>query len=253
MSDPNGLTVAIATMGRWKEFLSQSLPIYLNCSEVAYVVICDDGGDDADAIRASQWATHPKLRLYKNTKRLGAYYNKRQAFEKAPTDWVAILDSDNYFQENYFLSLKNIWSQEGGADPKTIYAAGGMQRFWSNGYGSGSGGREGDSNPIAAFGGFKINKGNWNTILQHTGWNHLLNDGNFVVHKSLLNILPDDVDEKTIMAADAIYVVRKAVATGYTYRVVPELSYIHVIHGGSFWLQTASESSRILMGRDWRI
>lgn len=238
------LTVAIPTMRRWDGFLSQTLPIYLNNPFVDYVVICDETGEDVDAIRESPYALNPKLRLYKNKVKIGAYYNKRQAFEKAPTDWVAILDSDNYFQDNYFDSLNEVWLRE-GPNTKTIYAAGKMTRFFVNGGLS--------ENKIAEFSGLKIDKTNWNTILDTQGWNFLLNDGNFVVHKTLLNILPDDVEDKNIMAADAIYVVRKAVAAGFTYWVVPELSYIHTVHDGSFWLQTASESSRILMGKDWRI
>jgi glycosyltransferase involved in cell wall biosynthesis len=239
------LTVAIATMRRWNSFLSQTLPIYLNSPLVDYVVISDDGGEDVDAIRNTEHALNPKLRLYKNKERLGAYYNKRSAFERAPTDWVALLDSDNYFQESYFDSLNNVWLKNGGPDTKTIYAAGQMTRFFVNGGMS--------ENKIAGFSGLKIDKTNWNTVLEIQGWNFLLNDGNFVVHKALLNILPDDVDDKTIMAADAIYVARKAVASGFTYWVVPELSYIHTVHADSFWLQTSAESSKILMGKDWRI
>jgi glycosyltransferase involved in cell wall biosynthesis len=239
------LTVAIATLRRWNSFLSQTLPIYLNSPFVDYVVICDDGGEDVDAIRETSYALNPKLRLYKNKVKLGAYYNKRQAFEKAPTDWVALLDSDNYFQESYFNTLNDVWLRNGGADTRTIYAAGQMTRFFVNGGLS--------EKKIEGFSGLKIDKSNWNTILEIQGWNFLLNDGNFVVHKSLLNILPDDVDDKNIMAADAIYVARKAVASGFTYWVVPELSYIHTVHDGSFWLETAAESSRILMGKDWRI
>jgi glycosyltransferase involved in cell wall biosynthesis len=239
------LTVAIATMRRWKNFLSQTLPIYLNNPFIDYVVICDETGEDVDAIRESQYATHPKLRLYKNKEKLGAYYNKRQAFDKAPTDWVAILDSDNYFQDNYFQALNDLWIREGGPNTKTVYAAGSVTQYNT---------KNGQSdNKISGFSGLKIDKSSWNTILDIQGWNFLLNDGNFVVHKSLLNILPDDVNDSSIIATDAIYVARKAVAAGFTYWVVPELSYIHTVHDESYWLRTATESSRILMGKDWRI
>jgi glycosyltransferase involved in cell wall biosynthesis len=239
-----GLTVAIPTMNRWDKFLKQSLPIYLNCPDVDYVVVCDETGEDVDAIRNTEWAVHPKLRLYKNKERLGVYYNKRNAFEKAPTDWVAVLDSDNYFQEDYFRTLRALWERE-GADTKMVYAAGGMIRVHMDG--------SANEDKIASFRGLKINKALWNTILTVEGWNFLLNDGNWTAHKSLLNVLPDDVDDKTVGGTDSIYIARKAVAHGFTYWVVPELTYIHTVHPGSHWLQTAVESGRLLMTKDWRI
>jgi glycosyltransferase involved in cell wall biosynthesis len=245
MSVPK-LTVAIPTMKRWHTFLYQSLPLYLNCKDIDYVVICDETGEDVDAIRATEWATHPKLRLYKNKTRLGVYYNKRNAFEKAPTDWVAVLDSDNYFQETYFSNLKQLIQEQEDAT-KIVYAAGGMIRFYTDGSG------KPNEDKLAGFRGLMIDKTNWNMILNIEGWNYLLNDGNWMAHKSLLNILPDDVDDKNIGGTDSIYIARKAVASGFTYWVVPELSYIHTVHSQSHWIQTAEESSRLLMTRDWRI
>ena len=238
------LTVAIPTMRRWDAFLKQILPVYLNCPLIDYVVICDETGEDIDAIRKTEMAINPKLRLYKNKTRLGVYYNKRNCLERAPTDWVAVLDSDNYFQDSYFQNIMDIWEKE-GANPHTVYAAGNMIRVHLDGRDS--------EDRLAAFRGLKINKENWNLILQVDNWNFLLNDGNWIGHKSLLNILPDDVDDSTIGGTDSIYIARKAVASGYTYWVVPELTYIHTVHDGSHWLQTAAESNRLLALKDWRI
>jgi glycosyltransferase involved in cell wall biosynthesis len=239
------LTVAIPTMRRWKDFLSTSLPMYLKSPYVDYVVICDETGEDVDAIRASPYATDPKLRLYKNKKRLGVYYNKRKCLEKATTDWVAVLDSDNFFQDDFFLGLRKAWDD--GLNPHTIYAPGRMIRVYIDGSG------KDPEERTAHFRGMRITKENWNSLFEIKDWNFLLNDGNWVGHKCLLNILPDDVDDKTVGGTDSIYIARKAVANGFTYWVVPEMSYLHTVHSGSHWLQTAAESTRLLMTRDWRI
>jgi len=97
-----GFTVAIPTMRRWSSFLEKSIPQYLDYDLVSYVVVCDETGEDAKALLESPYANHPKLKVYTNPKRLGAYLNKRQCIEKAPSDWVAVLDSDNIFSEDFF-------------------------------------------------------------------------------------------------------------------------------------------------------
>ena len=117
------LTVAIPTMRRWDKFLSKSLPTYLNHPFVKNVLICDETGEDIAAIRASEWATNPKLILKQNERRLGIYHNKRQCIELAPTEWVGVFDSDNFFDANFFNSLEAVWKSE-GADSKTFYACG---------------------------------------------------------------------------------------------------------------------------------
>ena len=71
------LTVAIPTMRRWK-YLEKTLPLYLNHSAIQHVVVCDETGEDIEAICASGWNRHPKLTLHRNPKRLGIYYNKRK-------------------------------------------------------------------------------------------------------------------------------------------------------------------------------
>ncbi len=241
------LTVAIPTMRRWKQFLSQTLPLYLKSEHIDYVVICDETGEDVEAIRKTPLAMNPKLRLHKYPKRLGVYYNKRNCLEKAPTDWVAVLDSDNYFQDDYFRGLKEAWLAEGGANPHTVYAPGKNIRVFMDGSGKPPEERTGH------FANWKITKANWNSVFEIKDWNFLLNDGNWVGHKVLLNILPDDVDDSTVGGTDSIYIARKAVLNGFTYWVVPQMSYLHTVHPGSHWIQTAAESSRLLMTKDWRI
>jgi glycosyltransferase involved in cell wall biosynthesis len=238
------LTVAIPTMRRWN-FLKEQLPRFLNSPYVDYVVICDETGEDIKAIRESEWITHPKLRLYKNPKRLGVYYNKRNAFERAPTDWVAVLDSDNYFTDDYFMAFREAL-QEVKMDPKYVFAAGKALRVFLD-----------DTKPpedkIEHFRGRKITKANWNETLQIKFCNFLLNDGNWIANKIFLNVLPDDVDDATVGGTDSIYMARKAAVHGFTYYVVPNMQYIHTVHNGSHWLQTERESTRLMGSRDWRI
>jgi hypothetical protein len=239
------LAIAIPTMDRW-DFLKRQLPVYLEHPSVDCVIICDENGHDIDEICAAGLDTNPKLRLYQNETVLGVYGNKRQCLMKAPTDYVAVLDSDNFFDAAYITTVVDCIKRDLYENNNTtIYCAAGNERLFLE-----TGKVE---NKIKHFSGMLINRSNWNNILKIPWSLFLLNDGNFVVHKSLLNILPDDVNDNLIVATDAIYVARKAVGAGFTYWVVPELSYIHTVHDESYWLRTATESSRILMGKDWRI
>lgn len=240
---PIQLTVAIPTMRRWKGFLEKSLPMFLNNDSVSYVVICDETGEDTVAIRNSKWASHPKLIIHTNEKRLGMYANKRKCVEVSPTDWVAVLDSDNIFPDVFFETLFDTWKDE-GANTKTVYAASEIVRVFL---------KTGESEERTKhFSGMRITKGNWNTALKMKAWNFLLNDGNWVGHKSVLEAWPYIPEEK-VRATDSVRIVKGLVEKGWTYFIVPGMRYIHTVHDDSEWIKTEQESSYLLATTEWRI
>jgi glycosyltransferase involved in cell wall biosynthesis len=237
-------TVAIPTMRRFKGFLEKSIPIYLDNPSITAIVVCDETGEDITQIEQQSWGKHPKLRLHRNPKRLGMYYNKRKCLEVSPTDWVGVLDSDNIFPEAFFETLMESW-REDGADPKQIYASGQILRVFQ---------KTGESEEKTRhFEGMKITKENWNKILETKAWNFLLNDGNWVGHKSLLQAWPTDIREEDIRATDSIRIVRNFILQGFTYYLVPGLRYIHTVHDDSEWIKTEAESSYLLATTNWKI
>ncbi len=240
---PIQLTVAIPTMKRWKGFLEKSLPQFLENDYVSYVVVSDETGEDVAAIKASRWAFHPKLRLHVNEKRLGMYGNKRRCVELSPTDWVAVLDSDNIFPDQYFEALFDTWKDE-GADRRTVYAASEIVRVFL---------KTGESEERTRhFAGLRINRSNWNQVLRMKAWNFLLNDGNWVGHKSVLDAWPPMAEER-VRATDSIRIVRNLVAQGRTYFIVPGMRYIHTVHDDSEWIKTEADSSYLLATTDWTL
>ncbi len=240
---PIQLTVAIPTMRRWKGFLEKSLPTFLDNDYVTYVVICDETGEDVKAIRASKWSTHPKLILHENAQRLGMYANKRKCVEVSPTDWVAVLYSDNIFPDVFFETLFELWKDE-GANTKMVYAASEIIRVFL---------KTGESEEKTRhFSGMRIHKGNWNQVLKTQGWNFLLNDGNWVGHKSVLDAWPP-IPEEQVRATDSIRIVKGLVERGFTYYVVPGMRYIHTVHDDSEWIKTEHDSMRLLATTEWRL
>jgi glycosyltransferase involved in cell wall biosynthesis len=235
------LSIAIATMRRW-DFLKDSLPLYLDRPQVKEVILCDETGEDCEAARASPFGSHPKLRLVTNEKRLGIYQNKRKAFSLAKGEWVAILDSDNYFSEEWFDVLEEVLPRNA---PKQILAS---AEFKTTNLDTGD-----VTMPCKDFTGCVFDRHTWNRIFHRPKWNFLLNDGNWVVHYSALQFLPKDVPSDALQAADAIWMLRKWIEAGFSIWYVPELSYIHTVHKGSSWLATEKESTHILNSFDWTI
>lgn len=237
------LTVAIPTMRRWKGFLEKNLPQLLNSDYIYKVLICDETGEDVRAIEASRFSTHPKLILHVNEHRLGMYANKRRCVELSPTDWVAVLDSDNIFPDVYFEALFDTWQQE-GAKTKTVYAASEIIRVFL---------KTGESEERTQhFSGMRITNLNWNQVLRTNGWNFLLNDGNWVGHKSVLDAWPH-IPEENVRATDSIRIVKGFVEQGWTYYIVPGMRYIHTVHDDSEWIKTEADSMRLLATTEWRI
>lgn len=235
------LTVAVPTMDRWDSFLKHQLPIYLAHPKIACVVISDENGNDIEKISNTEFAMDPKLRLYQNDKVLGVYGNKRQCILKAPTEWVAVLDSDNTFTNEFFDSF---FLKADLQDTKNIYCAGKNERLFID-----TGLTE---NRTEHFSGMKISTLNWNSILKTTAWNFLLNDGNCIWPKEVVKFFPD-LPEEEIVGTDSIFFVRQAIKAGYTLNVEPTMHYIHTVHTGSHWLQNAQVSSRLLAQRVWTI
>ena len=233
------LAIAVATMRRWS-FLKDSLPMYLGRPEVVEVVVCDETGEDYEAIQKSAFANHPKLRLFKNERRLGIYENKLKATSLATAPWIAVLDSDNLFDDAWFNHLHTV-----SFDTNTIIASADFKNLNIN---TGH-----VSYPCKSFSGLAITKATWNATFQKPGWNFLLNDGNWIIPKGAVAALPTDQKSSNWEAADAIYMLRCFVSAGYSVYYVPGLEYTHIVHPGSSWLQTAQCSERIFVNTDWRV
>lgn len=236
------LTIAIPTMDRWS-FLMESLPEMLDRPEVVEVIVCDENGNDAAQIMKSPLAQDPRLRVVVNPRVLGIYENKRKCLALVTkSNWVALLDSDNFFREEFFDVLSDVIDLN---DTTKIYASAEAKHVnYKN-------------NSVKVytedFAGLDLSVGNWNSVLERPRWNFLLNEGNWVVPVDALLALPVSVKSSELLAADAIYMLKCFVAAGYTVRYVPGLTYLHIVHDESTWLKTDRESTRILNGTNWRL
>lgn len=230
-------------MNRWEPFLSSFLQIYLDNSLVTYVLVCDETGSDIESIQASQWRDHPKLILRPNNRRVGIYHNKRGCVQQSPTEWVALLDSDNLFRHDFFDSLADIWRSE-GADPMHLYAAGHV--FHHD--------LEAETQTAIIHGDVLVRRQNWNDVVYSgRNWNFMCNGGNWVLHRSAANVLPAAIMDKDVLATDAIFMLRIMVFHGYMLDVRSGLRYTHFGHGQSSFLSELERNVEIWVSTDYDI
>ena len=94
-------TLCIPTMDRYDKYLSVNLVKYVENPLISEIIITDENGNDIDKILQSN-IDKSKLRLYKNKEVLGPFLNKVNACKLSTNEWIALIDSDNFADEDYF-------------------------------------------------------------------------------------------------------------------------------------------------------
>lgn len=209
------LTVAIPTMKRWS-FLKDNLDIYLHRPEVGEVLICDETGEDVNMIARSRYRHNPKLRLIINDTILGIYRNKVQCMKKARFPWIALLDSDDYFMDDWFDKLKKVLVK---SNPKQIYTS---SSFITSNIDTTA-----TAMPTSSFEDYKINNLNWNSFVKLRSWNMLFH-GNWVLSKEVCDVL--DPTKRNVEGVESMYMLREFIKNGYEVWYVPGLHYIHTTY-----------------------
>jgi hypothetical protein len=220
------LSLCIPTLDRWK-FLAINLPQYLINPYIDEIIVSDENGNDAARIK--QRFSNPKLKVFVNESPLGPFLNKRKAISLASNNLVCLMDSDNFAPVTYFEAFFK-WLGDRSIDENTIYSP----SF---------------TIPQSNHPGFNFNKFN-DMIVDKTNYKNafvmdpcLLNLGNYISTKSLHQkyTLTDDeiTNAKQSMGVDVLYsnylLITKADATLIT---VPNMSYDHIVHNGSLYMQT---------------
>jgi glycosyltransferase involved in cell wall biosynthesis len=209
------LTVAIPTMKRWN-FLKDNLDIYLNRPEVGEVILCDETGEDVNTIGRSKYRHNPKLRLIINDTILGIYRNKVQCMKRARFPWIALLDSDDYFMDDWFDKIKKVLVKD---NPKQIYTS---ASFITSNIDT-----RATVMPDSSFVDYRINNLNWNSIIKLRSWNMLFH-GNWVLSKEAYEVL--DPTKRRLEGVESLYMLREFIRNGYEIWYVPGLRYIHTTY-----------------------
>jgi len=97
-------SLCIPTMDRFDQCLIKYLHHYINNDLIDEIIICDENGNDVYKIN-QHFPLNEKLKLYVNAERHGPFYNKMKCCKLANNEWIALIDSDNFADVDYFQTI----------------------------------------------------------------------------------------------------------------------------------------------------
>ncbi len=223
-------TLCIPTINRFDSFLVRYLPEYLKNELISEIIISDETGQDAEKIKAT--FQHPKLKVFTNETRLGPFLNKLNACKKASNTWIALIDSDNFADEDYFKTAKQFIESNRIPDTSILAPCWAKPRF--------------DYRHLSGYVFTKTTLGpNWQTEMKtNPSFNSeiLMNTGNYILNKSIIQNISIQNEFSNIhlsSACDVIYFNTLLFEQMNLHMyVVPDMHYEHVVHDGSIYIQT---------------
>jgi hypothetical protein len=223
------LSLCIPTMNRWS-FLEANLPKYLEIPYIHEIVISDENGMDAAKIR--ERFTDPKIKIFVNTERLGAFRNKEAVVRLATHEWVALIDSDNFAPLAYFEAWATYIRTHPMA-PSIVYAP--SRTIPMNGH---NGFDYRDFIPTV------LTKQTYGTLKDHKMMECVINTGNYIVHRQFYLDSTDSTYSSlftTVNAWEAKLRTWLLLNKGGAYVFPANLEYYHSVHDGSLYINTEKE------------
>lgn len=212
------------------EFLSKYLPKYLENPYIGEIIISDENGNDAKKIK--EQLDNPRIKVFVNETRLGAFRNKMNAVSHASFDWVCLMDSDNFAPIEYFHSWRRVFNPN---DLSMIYS------------------------PCMTYPTHNHPGFNWKHIIPDVftpstfkevakkHWhNHQLNVGNYIVSKQqyMKGVHPENSDlDVRCRAIDVQYRNYLLFVNGASMKLVEGMVYYHNVHDGSYYVNEGSISA----------
>lgn len=207
---------------------------------VERVVVCDESGADIQQIQETcrDWAFDPKLKLHKNTRQLGAYFNKQECVKKAHEHaspkgtgcWVALIDSDNFAPlDTFFIPWLNYVTTTVAADENKVYAPASNIDPATQ--------QKTDFSLFNVLDSSNVRSAFYRFRQSFT----LLNTGNYIVHSSTYlrrcDLLPlmELVQRRRLTASDVAIRALALFSTGAVLQIVPGMSYEHSVHDDSLF------------------
>ena len=229
-------SLCIATMDRFDEFLSRSLPRYLAMDLVSEIIVTDENGRDAAKIHAA-FPDHPKLRLYVNNHKLGPFLNKRAACSLARCEWIALIDSDNFADADYFQVAKNYIETVVPRDQKNVILSPSENNYKFHII-AGEIIRRGEVSKILAL--YEQRKGLEQYKCDNLGHpSTLMDTGNYVINKFLVDNVDLSAEPYTTNCHSCDVVYFNTILfeqLDLQFHIVPGMKYQHVVHPGSVYL-----------------
>ena len=197
---------------------------------VKEIVIVDDGSASSEfaALERTVAAVDLKglVKIHRREQNLGALRTKLECVERASSDWVLVLDSDNTAFTRY---LDTLASQK-ALNPDTFYCA-----SWAFPY-----------FPFHELAGQAID---FEAAAELTATKvlrrvYIINDGNYLVHRESYVRSVSAIGSIASDVADVMLANYHWLSQGGLLQILPGTTYYHRVHKGSFWNLTQGESRK---------
>jgi len=219
-------SLCIPTMDRYDNFLSKYLTDYINNDLIDEIIITDENGNDVNKIK--QHFNNDKLKLFINDNILGPFLNKLKACENAKNEWIALIDSDNFADTEYFIVAKEYINKNINQQKNIILAPSFAKPNFN----------------YSNYSGVIYNKNNLKLYKNNLSV-QCVNTGNYIINKFLINNINLTNETKNIpfsSACDVIYFNTLLFEQlDLNLHIVPNLTYLHVVHNNSIYLLTSGK------------
>jgi hypothetical protein len=218
-------SLCIPTMDRFDQFLQHYIPKYLNNQFIDEIVITDENGNDAKKIFHMNYGF--KVKIFTNSHRLGPFLNKLQCCRLARNNWIMLMDSDNFAPDSYTLQMAEYIHRINPGNNSILSPDFARPSF-----------------NYKEFSGKIICSENINNF--HGSLECMMNTGNYVINKYLIDTINLKGEEDTISkchACDVIYFNTLLFEQlNLHFHVVPDAEYDHVVHNGSIYMQMSGHT-----------
>lgn len=220
------ISLCIPTKDRFDNFLEGYLDKYIIFLEeglINEIVISDENGNDYHKIinKYNNYILDNRIILNKNDNILGVFLNKLNVCNNATFDIIALIDSDNFVDRDYFIIVRDYIFKNNLKDNFILSPSFAKPDF-----------------NFKSFENYIITKSNLkeNYMINST----LFNLGNYILTKNLIKIYFHHSIINNISACDVLYfnlLVFQQI-NDISFHVVKDLHYEHVVHNGSIYLET---------------
>jgi len=227
-------------MNRFDSFLNNYIKKYidyLNRNIIDELVICDENGEDYDKIITyyEQFRLDDsKCKIYKNNEILGVFKNKLKVCSLATNQYIALIDSDNFCDETYFITSKKYILQHHDKFARHVILSPSFAKPRFN---------------YKHFENSVITKYNLKNYYHVHMFEVLLNTGNYIINKNIIeNITYDDSVMQVISAGDVLFFNLLAFQQfeDLELHVIKDLEYDHVVHDGSTYINTINHCQQYI-------
>jgi len=229
------ISLCIPTLNRFDTFLSNNLEKYieyLNNGIIDELIVSDEDGVDYNKIANKFYKDlneNKKFRIYKNEKVLGVFLNKLKVSGYASNKYIALIDSDNFADANYFNTIKKYIYHNQHTLPENVILSPSLAKPNFN---------------YKQYQNMIITKENIKNYRIDCVFQTLMNTGNYVISQPLLkNIHYNPVILDQIAACDVLYfnILLFQQHTNFEFHVLENLEYEHIVHLDSEYLKKISK------------